>query len=146
MKLKEEEKSEVQREDNILSRRHNGEMKKRWANILTVVLPLKSVENCQYERERESKWLNLMVNVRKLNKPSWWNRLECSVKPTKKLLLELQGETADGARVLTMHYTSSLINWGTCLKHWNKEIDEEFWTLEMLFLRMCMNAWMDGLY
>lgn len=53
MKLKEEEKSEVQREDNILSRRHDGEMKKRWANILTVVLRLKSVENCQYERERE---------------------------------------------------------------------------------------------
>lgn len=53
MKLKEEEKSEVQRKDNILSRRHEGEMKKRWANILTVVLRLKSVENCQYERERE---------------------------------------------------------------------------------------------
>lgn len=31
------------------------------------------------------------------------------------------------------------------MNHWNKEVDE-FWTLEMLCLRICVNAWMGGLY
>jgi len=60
------------------------------------------------------------------------------MKPVKKLFLELQRETADEARVLKMHYTSTLSNCGTWSKHWNRE----FLTLEMLCLRECV--WMPG--